>query len=213
MPRQPEQVRTFTDLGPLQVREVAGGGLTVEGTVVPYDTPTPVTERQETGRVVSYREVFRRGSFADAVRVPYRVTLVYGHSESLGDRMGSGLAFDETDQGLVGTFRLDASQAEHAREALTSSHTGFSVGFVSIAPRAGSERSGQLVERRKCALFHVAATPDPAYVGAGVGSIRSLHGDEARSAVRHQETTDLADFLAAAKARQDELDAMLAGHR
>jgi HK97 family phage prohead protease len=212
MPRH-EQVRVFTDLAPLQVREADGGGLTVEGVVVPFDRPTPITERQASGRVVSYREVFRRGAFADAVRVPYRVTLVYGHSDSLGDRMGSGLTFDEQSDGLVGTFRLDASQAEHAREALTSSHTGFSIGFLSIAPHAGTERSGQLVERRKCALFHVAATPDPAYVGAGVGSIRTLRGDEAREAVRHQETSDLAGFLAAAKARQAELDALLVGSR
>lgn len=210
MSRQPEQVRVFTGLDPLQVRESSGGGLTVDGMVVPFDSPAPIIEQQAGGRVVSYREVFRRGAFADATRVPHRVTLVYGHSDSLGDRMGHGLSFEERDRGLFGTFRLDASQADHAREALSTSHTGFSIGFLSIAPRAGSERTGQLVERVKCALFHVAATPDPAYVGAGVGSIRTLRGDEGRAALRHQDTADLVAFLADAKARQAELDAMLA---
>jgi HK97 family phage prohead protease len=208
MPRQSEYVRTF-DLPDLQIREAAGG-LTVEGIVVPYDTPTPITERQDDGRVVAYREVFRRGCFRDAARVPFRVTLVYGHSDALANRMGYGLAFEDQAAGLHGTFRLDPSQAEHAREALASSHAGFSIGFMSIAPRPGSEQPGQLVERRKAALFHVAAVSEPAYAGAGVSLIRAaLPPDEAAAAVRHQETAGLPDFLAAAKARQAQLDRLL----
>jgi hypothetical protein len=68
------------------------------------------------------------------------------------------------------------------------------------------------VERRKAALLHVAAVPEPAYVGARVGSIREPGGtpEEIRAQLRHQETTALATFLADARARQAELDRMLA---
>ena len=210
MPRQAEHIRAFTQLDGLQVREADDGGLTVDGIVVPFDAPTPIMERQG-NRVVAYREVFRRGAFQDATRVPFRVSLVYGHSDDMPNRMGFGLTFDERAEGLHGTFRLDASTAEHSRDVLTTSHGGFSIGFVSVVPREGSEAPGALVERKRCALLHVAAVPEPAYVGARVGSIREPGGtpEETAALMRHQETAALAEFMAKAKAAQADLDRRL----
>ena len=142
----------------------------VEGLVVPYGEPTHITERG-----VSYQEVFRPGAFARAQRAPYRVTLVYGHSDSRTDRLGYGLGFDDTDAGLHGRFRLDPSTADHARDILLSgSHSGLSVGFVSLVPRAHTERAGALVERRSVHLVHVAAVPQGAFASAGITVVRSM---------------------------------------
>jgi phage head maturation protease len=101
------------------------------------------------------------------------VALVYDHSDSFGDRLGYATSFRDTDAGLHATFRLDPSRADHARDVLTSSHGGLSVGFYSIIPKIGSEAAGALVTRRSAALVHVACVAQPAHPGARVETIRA----------------------------------------
>lgn len=156
-------VRSF----PLELREAEGDGLTVEGLCVPYGVETPIVERG-----IAYREMFTRGAFDRAVRAPTRVSLVYNHSDSFGDRLGYATSFRDTDAGLHGTFRLDPSRAEQARDALGTSHSGLSVGFISIRPAARSERAGSLVVRRSALLGHVAAVAEAAYSAARVETMR-----------------------------------------
>jgi HK97 family phage prohead protease len=177
-----------------ELREAEGDGLTVTGVVVPYGVEAEIEELRPSG-VIRYREAFQRGAFARAVRAPSRVALTYNHDTAMGNRMGFGRAFQESSEGLIGTFRLDASTAEKARDILQSSHAGFSVGFYSLAPRAGSERPDTLVTRTSALLDHVAAVVEGAYKGAGVASIRGAALDLGEPTV--------ADLEAEAQTRQD----------
>jgi len=201
----------------LELREDADAGLTVTGLVVPYGVETPITEARPDG-VIKYREMFVPGAFQRAQRVPYRTTLTYDHDTSVGYRLGYGLTFEDTPEGLAGTFKLDGSTAAKARDILGSSHRSFSVGFWSINPRAFTERPDSLVIRKSVHLDHVAAVAEPAYAGAGVTSIRSaepvLDGDptEAEIAAEAQQRADqqlLADLdmLAAEQAKWNALRA------
>jgi HK97 family phage prohead protease len=178
----------------LELREAEGDGLTVTGIVVPYGVEAEIEELRPSG-VIRYREAFAPGAFARAMRAPNRVSLTYNHDTAMGNRMGFGRSFQESSEGLVGTFRLDASSADKARDILESSHAGFSVGFYSLVPRAGSERPDSLVTRRSAILDHVAAVVQGAYKGAGVASIRGADLDLGEPTV--------ADLEAEAQTRQD----------
>ena len=178
----------------LELRD-GDAGLTVTGLVVPYGVETPITEARPDG-VIKYREMFVPGAFQRAQRVPYRTTLTYDHDTSVGYRLGYGLGFTDTPEGLVGEFKLDGSTAAKARDILGSSHKSFSVGFWSINPRAFTERADSLVIRKSVHLDHVAAVAEPAYAGAGVTSIRSAEPDldgeptEAEIAAEQQQRAD-----------------------
>lgn len=152
---------------------------TVTGLVVPYDRIAPITELRETG-VINYRERFVRGAFERATRPGNagRIPLVYTHSDSLPDRLGYGLEFREADEGLYGTFRLDESTAAKARDVLTTSHSGLSISFLSLLPKAFTEQPGALVTRAAAHLQHVAAVSTPAYAEAGITLIREGSGDD-----------------------------------
>ena len=94
----------------LELREDAETGLTVTGLVVPYNVETAITEPRPDG-VIKYREVFVPGAFQRAQRVPYRTTLTYDHDTSVGYRLGYGLGFTDTPEGLVGQFKLEIGRA------------------------------------------------------------------------------------------------------
>lgn len=148
---------------------------TAEALLVPYDRPTPIVEMQPQRGRVSYTEVFRQGAFERAMRAGAgRIPLVYNHSESFGDRMGVMTRFWEEKDGLHGALRFDRSKLDAVQDALTTSHSGISIAFVSVVPRAFSERAGSTVERRSVILEHVAAVNTPAYADARVLAVRNL---------------------------------------
>jgi HK97 family phage prohead protease len=169
------QVREFAT--EMHFRQDAEGHHIAEGLVVPYGAEAPIIEVREDGPV-RYREMFTPGAFERAQRVPHRVTLAYGHSESLADRLGYATDLRDTAAGLWAAFRIDRSRWDVAQEALTSSHTAFSVGFVSISPRPFTEREGELVVRKAVHLSHVAAVPQGAYAAALVSSVRGAFLDD-----------------------------------
>jgi HK97 family phage prohead protease len=107
------------------------------------------------------------------VRAPNRITLVYGHSEGFGDRLGHLVELADTPAGLRMRARLDPSRAEQAMDALTSSHSALSIGFASIVPKAGTEEPGSLVVRRAVHLAHVAAVTAGAYDDARLTLVRA----------------------------------------
>lgn len=163
-----------------------GDGRTVEGLLVPFGKVADVADIGPNG-VVRYREMFRFGAFDRAEAVPHRVVLAYGHSESFGDRLGHAIELRQSVEGLHAVFRLDASRAAAARDALSTSHGALSIGFTTIDPRPRTEREGDVIERRAVHLFHVAAVPKGAYAEAAVGSIRAeamLDEDDADRAER-----------------------------
>lgn len=190
-----------------------------EGIVVPYGEVADITEARPSG-IITYREVFVRGAFERALRAPDRVTLNYTHDENLGNRLGFGVQFEDREEGLWGRFKLDRSRIDIARDVLSTSHKGFSVSFMSIVPKAHSERSGDLVERRSVHLVHVAAVSTPAYASAGVLALRedgSPDGDPTEAERQAAADAQAAQEAEAERARRRaevlaESEELLAGH-
>jgi HK97 family phage prohead protease len=148
---------------------------TAEALLVPYDVPTPIVEMQPGRGRVRYTELFRMGAFERALRAGAgRIPFVYNHSESFADRMGVFTKFWETAAGLYGAARFDPSKRDAVDDAVRSSHAGISIAFVSVVPRAFSERADSVVERRSVILEHVAAVSSPAYADARVLAVRNL---------------------------------------
>lgn len=160
------------ELASLDVDEDNG---TAEALLVPYGRETPIVEMQPGRGRVAYTEVFSPGSNERAVRAGAgRIPFVYNHSDAFGDRMGVMTRFWESADGLYGALRFDRSKLEAVRDALTSSHSGISIAFFSVVPKAFTERPGSLVERRSVILEHVAAVNTPAYADARVLAVRNL---------------------------------------
>lgn len=174
----------------LDIDEQAG---TAEGLLVPWDEPTPIVERRGEG-LVRYEELFRSGSCDRALRAPGRLTLTYGHSDAFTDRLGVATTLEDRKEGLWGRFAFDRSKMDAARDAVTSSHQGLSITFMSVVPKAFTEREGSLVERRSVILQSVAAVPEGAYSGARMLAVRNLAGE------LDQETD--ADFAAREEAQR-----------
>jgi HK97 family phage prohead protease len=156
----------------LQVRKGDDGLHYAEGLAVPYGVPADILEMRADGPI-GYREQFTAGAFARAIRAPQRVTLVYGHGESFGDRLGHVVELSESSRGLVMRAKLDRSRAEQAMDALSSSHSALSVAFATIVPRPGTEEPGSLVIRQAVHLAHIGAVPEGAYSDARLTSVRS----------------------------------------
>lgn len=154
----------------LDVDDEAG---TAEGILVPYGVPTPITERRG-DELVRYVEEFTRGAFDRAARAPGRVPFTYGHSSAFGDRLGAFTQIEDREAGLWGRLRFDPSKRDAARDAVLSSHQAMSIGFLSLVPKAFSERDGSHVIRRSAILDHVAAVPAGAYAEARLTVVRNL---------------------------------------
>jgi len=182
----------------------------VEGLIVPYMKPAEITEIRPDG-MLHFREQFAPGSFERAVRAPQRVTFVYGHSDSLAERLGAGETFHDSEEGLIGVFRLDRFRAEQARDVIETSHGSLSAGFISLFPTAWTEREGELVTRRSVHLGHVAAVPQGAYPDARVLAMRADTDDEPTPAEvaeqeRQEREAELLAWVDEAVATQQEIE-------
>lgn len=168
---------------------------TVTGLVVPYNTPTEISEVRQ-GRVITYREQFAPGSMHRAAQAPYRVQLQLEHDNRIERLAGYGLSFRDSDAGCVGQFALYPSMADRAVELMETSHRGLSITFVPIRPTFGSERPGQLVTREQVHTKAVAAVSDPAYADAGVLALRA-QADAAAEAQRvaDRQVAEMVDTL------------------
>jgi HK97 family phage prohead protease len=158
----------------LEVDEDAG---TAEGLLVPYGVQTPIVERRG-DELVRYVEEFAKGAFERAARAAWRVPFTYGHSSAFGDRLGAFVRIEERDAGLWGQLRWDASKADAARDAVSSTHQAISIGFLSVVPKPFSERNGSHVIRRSALLDHVAAVPEGAYSDARLLVVRNLTDED-----------------------------------
>jgi len=172
----------MTDVGDAQIRELreyeVTANNTVEALIMPWDTPTEITE-WVAGRPLTYPEQFARGAFTGAENGPHRVTLNWGHSNAFHDAIGKGTAFHDTPSGEIAVFKLNDSDAPRARELIRD--MGLSVSFRSISPAfATPARSGQLVTRSKVHLLHVAVVATPAYPDPKILAMREA--DAARQA-------------------------------
>lgn len=161
------------DLGGLGVVD---DGRTVEGRIVPYDIPATVDDGDG-----PYLEVLTKASLAGtfqgfAARHDYgRIGLNLDHRDSLDHRIGCAVEIRDGDDGAYATFELyDGHDLPKVRSMLTSSHTGLSIEF---GARGRRTRDDGVVEQLGVHIFGVAATPTPAYAGAGILAMRDDDGD------------------------------------
>ena len=191
----------------LDIDEDAG---TAEGLLVPWNEPTPIVERRGEG-LVRYEELFRTGSCDRAIKAPGRLTLTYNHSDAFTDRLGVATVLEDRKEGLWGKFAFDRSKVEAARDAVTSSHQALSITFVSVVPKAFTEREGSVVERRSVILQSVAAVPEGAYSGARMLAVRNLAAELAEETAADIAAREEAQHRAAVLAEAEQL--MAAGER
>jgi phage head maturation protease len=189
-----DQVRSFDAMA----LDVKPDGL-VEGLIVPWMKPVPVTEMIG-DRPVNYREQFARGSMPGAEQAPGRVGLAFTHSDAFGDRLGFGVAYRDSAEGAVFQWQLYRSTMDKAVEVLTSSHRGLSMTFRTIRPRYGElERDNALVTRERVHLRYVAATDCPVYEDAQVLALRDrareLEAEQEQQRARERRQVELLLFL------------------
>ena len=143
---------------------------TVTGLCVPYDEEALIGLADGS----SYTEVMRRGVFARSIADGARVPLMSWH-DGTQFPLGVSARFDDTDDGLVGEFRLTEG-SHHARSAwahiVDDSLGGLSVGFRPLDTIWTLDEQGRpaRAERIDAQLFEVSVCPVPAYERARITS-------------------------------------------
>ena len=139
---------------------------TIEMVVMPYEEETLV---ERAGRMV--REIISRGAFDGIERRANRIRVNRDHD--LQRTVGRAVAFHPSrEEGLVGEIRI--AQTPLGDETLTLADDGILDASAGFLPFPGGEKweTRSRVRMLKCWLGHIALTPDPAYVGARVLSVR-----------------------------------------
>lgn len=153
-------------------------GRSVEGCIVPYGKVINVTEPDETGTIHSYREKFLPHSLMTQTRYAERkggapdVSFLLEHNEhSFDAKIGYVKSLREDDDAAYAVMRLyDGAHLPKVRSMLEESHTGLSVSFRdTAAPKVDNG----IICRTQVHIWHVAATPAPAYDEARILAIRN----------------------------------------
>jgi uncharacterized protein len=154
----------------LQLRD-GGDGRTIEGPLLPWGVEARVLDR---GRMVV--ETFQRGALADAD--PARVPLTATHPRDNGTLpIGVTLSIEDREDAAYGAWRVSKTALgdevlELARDGVP---LGLSVGFMEVPGGSRWSPDRRRVTRTRAALDHVAVVRVPAYAGAGVVGVRSVH--------------------------------------
>jgi hypothetical protein len=146
--------------------ELRAEGDTVDWSrIVPFDEVATITERDERGEVVTFRERFLPGCTtyvrqqAASRGGPTWIGLNLEHDGRLAARIGFATGLEERADGAYATFKLyDGGELAKVRSMLSTSHRGLSVEF--------SDRRDPVLEdgvtcRRQVYIGGVAATPVP----------------------------------------------------
>lgn len=158
--------------GPVEFRSsnVAGVNFaqrTIEVVAVPYEEPAPVEYRGE-----MWNELFVRGAF-DGIEKrsnPVRVNRDHEPRRTVG-RVN---AFQPSrSEGLIAEIRIAQTVLGDETLSLAAEDClGASVGFAVSGGGQELDRRSRTRRIKKAFLDHLAFVPDPAYVGAGVLSVR-----------------------------------------
>lgn len=140
------------------------------GLVAPYNVAADVGP---------FTETLRPGVFAKSVRQAARnlpLHVLHKHDEI---PVGKATAWEETDEGLVGSFAFDtrADAQEAARLAEEGLLSALSVGFVPLDPhgsRWNTTSKKPHVDRLEARLIEASLCSVPVYEQAGVLSMRSI---------------------------------------
>lgn len=175
-----------------------GDGWTLRGRIVPFGQRQAVRD----DGTETYLERFDQAAFdRDVAKGGRWVMLRVGHHGADHEKfLGRCLGLDAQADGLYGTFRITERDHPLADAARSGELTGWSVGAKVFKSARVTDRDGQVVvERRLCAINHVAATPSPQYAGAGVLMVRDHEMlDEVATPARDE----LAAWLATERARR-----------
>ncbi len=146
-------------------------GRTIHGIAVPYEQVTAISERDERGQVVEYREKFSYGSFARSIRERgHKVRLLIGH-ETRKLPVGQASELREERDGLHAAFLV--ADTTDGNDLLTLVRDGvvdsFSIGFTPIR----DQWNGDVRVHLEAGLREVSAVNWPAYPGAAIAGVRS----------------------------------------
>lgn len=146
-------------------------GRTVEGCVVPYGSPSRVSDAGGP----TYFEVFEPGCFRKQLKAAGRIELRYEHrDQTIGDSLGLCRDLTEESSGLYGTFTIfRGAFGDQALELIREGVLpGFSVGFSDRFTHWQRTPEGTVV-RSNCELHEVSLCRTPAYAGALITATRS----------------------------------------
>jgi HK97 family phage prohead protease len=148
-----------------------GEGRTIHGLAVPYESITTISERDDRGQIVEFREKFTYGSFARSIKERgHKVMLLVGHDHRKLP-VGRAVQLEEQRDGLHAAFEV--SDTTLGNDLLTLVRDGiadsFSIGFTAIRERW----EGDLRIHHEAGLREVSAVTWPAYPGAAIAGVRS----------------------------------------
>lgn len=176
----------------------------LRGLAVPYD---------EWASIGWFLEQFSPGSLAKSIREAARDLPLNLFHDNRTFPIGAADEWDETDKGLVGTWRLDGSETaqEAARLAEAGMLTGLSIEFAPIRsewemadewdPSRGPDFMDK-VTRIEARLGAVGLVQTPAYTKAGVELVRSADARRRTNPAGGASTTPVLDAI---KRRTDAL--------
>lgn len=139
----------------------------IELVVMPYEQDAPVDYQ---GRLIT--EICSRGAFDGIERRANRVRVNRDHD--ITRTVGRAIAFHPSrEDGLVAELRI--AQTELGDETLTLADEQILDASAGFLPMPGGVNWENRSRRRlnKVWLGHIAMTPDPAYLGAGVLAVRA----------------------------------------
>jgi HK97 family phage prohead protease len=144
-----------------------GDGRTVDVRVVPYNTPTEVSDFGGP----TYRESWKPGVFDHQAKAANRVWLSFEHEQGLRGVIGHGVELVSREDGFYGSFRvLDGSDGDKALQMLDKKLLP-GVSLEAIPHRSEKTPDG-IVERIKATLKAVSLVRFPAFKEAQVLAVR-----------------------------------------
>jgi HK97 family phage prohead protease len=158
-------VRQFTSA--LAVRD-GGDGRTLVGPLLPWGVEARVVDR---GRLVT--ETFQRGALEGTV--PSQVPLTALHPRDAGTLpIGVTVELRDEADAMHGAWHVSDTMIGNEVLALARDGVplGLSVGFAEVPGGSRWSADRQRVTRTRAALDHIAVVRTPAYIGAGVVSVR-----------------------------------------
>jgi HK97 family phage prohead protease len=154
---------------PVELSEV-GDGRTIDTLIVPYNTPTLVADAPD---FAPYQEEWLPGCFEPQTRAAnrLRVFMNFEHEGGLRGIVGHGVALEERDDFLHGTFRVHENA--DGDKALQLVNEGLLTGISIEAVPLRSRRVDGVVQRLRGHLDKVSLCRFPAYQQAKVLAVRA----------------------------------------
>lgn len=181
---------------PVEFRSASVAGVNfaqriIELIAVPYDEEALIEWRGQ-----FWHESFDRGSFDGIEKRPGRVKANRDHDNTR--LVGKAVKFWPSRlEGLVTEVRISQTTLGEETLALAADDVlGASCGFAARMSDQVLDKQNMTRRIRRAYLDHIALTPDPAYLGAKVQSVRSPSAQSADAALPPLSTPVLDEFLA-----------------